>query len=194
MPATSQMREKLVHCDVQELKCVPVYEETAWIALKGTAGQVSFAGSIRTKKLDEWRPDLPQHVWKALTGIADATWWLANQKAESSDIGWPQSWVAVEEPRQPDLLSQPSSLNEARSKVIGALPAKPIPSEDIEKFEAFAKMACRSPEMSYMTMMALLYRQTKDPRVLQMYRAARDKVDGYISGIEQILGIPKNET
>lgn len=191
------MREKLVHCDVQELKNVPVYEETAWIALKGTPGQVSFGGSVRTRKLDEWRPDLPQNIYRALTGIADATWWLANQKAESSDIGWPQSWVAVEEPRQPDLLSQPSSLNDSRSKVISAVPNttnRPIPSAEIEKFGEFAKMACRSPEMSYMTMMALLYRQTKDPRVLQMYRDARAKVDGYISGIEQILGIPTNES
>lgn len=193
MPATSGQREKLVHCDVSELKNVPDYDGE-WIALIGTAGQCSFGASIREKKLLEWRPDLPENIANALCGISDSTWWIANQHKDSSDIGWPQSWVAVEEPRQPDLLSQPSTLKDSRSKVIAAAPAangKPIPSEEIEKFDAFAKMACRSPEMSYMTMMALLYRQTKDPRVLQLYRAARDKVDGYIDGIEKILGIPK---
>lgn len=194
MPMTSKFHEKLVQCDVAELK-VPACEffQDDMIPLKGaSSAQTTFAASVRIKKMAEWKPDLPMNVLKGLSGVADATWWLANQQKDAAAIGWPESWVAIEESRQPELgqLSPPppASLNEARDRVLGI---KPLMSKEIEEFDAFAKMACRSPEMSYMTMMALLYRQTKDPAVLAKYNEARRKVAGYIDGIETILGIPK---
>lgn len=196
MPATSGFHEPLVQCDVEQLNVPPCeHFQDEPIALKGASpSQTSFAASVRTRKMAEWRPDLPVDVLKGLSGIADATWWLANQRADSATIGWPKSWVAIEESRQPELGQLSSPLSESRSKVINGAPAptqKPIPADEIDKFDAFAKMACRSPEMSYMTMMALLYRQTKDERALEKYREARRKVDGYIDAIEVILGIPK---
>jgi hypothetical protein len=185
MNATSGFHEPLVHCDESELKLPECTGEL--IALKGaSASQTSFAANVRNKKLAEWAPDLSPKIMAALRGIADATWWLANQDKDSSNIGWPKSWTAVEELRQSEL-GQPSSVNRSRERVLGQ---PPVPASDLEQFELFARKACQLPEMAYLTMMALLYRQTKDPNVLVKFREARRRVDGHLDAIDNILGSP----
>lgn len=193
--STSGFHEPLVHCDVEELK-VPEYLDDL-IALKGaSAAQATFASNMRTKKMAEWKPDLPVHIFNALKGIADATWWLANQSADSSNIGWPKSWASVSRnPSQPELGQPASSAKQSRERLMNAPGGQPgdarnVPSNDIEQFDAFARKACQSPELAYLTMMAFLYRQTKDPKVLAKFTEARRKIDGHLDAIDNILGSP----
>lgn len=62
--------------------------------------------------------------------------------------------------------------------------------EDIDNFEAFARKAAMSPELSYLTMMAMLYRQTRDPRALAKFTDSRMKVQAHLDAIDKILGSP----
>ncbi len=189
---TSGFHEKLVEADFTELVNVPPYDGGEdLIALKGASpAQVTFATSVRTKKLIEWEPDLPSNVRLALLGIADATWWLANQHKDSSNIGWPQSWVGSERNQNRPTLSQPSLLQDSRQRLAAAAANGTIPVGDIEQFDKFARSACQSPELAYLTMMALLYRQTKDKRVLAKFTDSRRKVGGYLDAIDNIIGSP----
>jgi hypothetical protein len=66
----------------------------------------------------------------------------------------------------------------------------PPTEAQVIEFEAFARKAAMSPEMAYLTIMALLYRQTKNPNVLKKFMESRQKVSGYLSAIDQILGSP----
>lgn len=187
--ATSGSHEKLIEADFTELKSLPPYDGgSELIALKGaSSSQVTFATSIRTRKLGEWGPDLPAGVEEALRGIADATWWLANQHKDSSNIGWPQSWVGGERNQSRPELSQPSLLQESRQRVAAATNGL-VPAGDIEQFDQFARKACQSPELSYLAMMALLYRQTKDKRVLAKFTEVRSRVAGHLDAIDNIIG------
>jgi hypothetical protein len=60
--------------------------------------------------------------------------------------------------------------------------------EDLDQFESFARKAANSPELAYLTMMALLYRQTKDKRVMALFSESRAKVQGHLGAIDKILG------
>lgn len=184
MAATSFLHERLVHCDVSELHNVPSYDE-ALIVLKGSPQQVSWAVKVRAEKLEEWQPDLPENIQKALKGIADATWWIANRSKDSSNIGWPKSWAeaAACPPSQLGLPNR-SALNGCKGKVIGAAQAG-----DVEEFDQFARKVCRSPELSYLTMMALLYRQTKDAAVAKKFQQTRETINGHLNAIDDIFGI-----
>ena len=187
--ATSGYHEKLVHADFTELTSVPPYDGgEELIALKGaSSSQVTFATQMRTKKLLEWQPDLPKNVYAALLGVADSTWWLANQSKDSANIGWPQSWVGSKRNQTQPELGQPSLLQESRDAVAKAAP---VPAQDIDEFDQFARKACQSPELSYLTMMAFLYRQTKDKRILAKFMEVRRKVDAHLDAIDNILGSP----
>ena len=189
--ATSGTHEKLIEADFTELKSLPPYDGgDELIALKGQSpSQVTFATSIRTKKLGEWVSDLPANVEAALRGVADATWWLANQHKNSSNIGWPQSWIGSERNQNRSTPSQPSLLQESREQLNSTINA--IPTGDIEQFDLFARKACQSPELAYLTMMALLFRQTKDKRVLAKFTEVRRKVGGYLDAIDNIIGSPE---
>lgn len=197
--ATSGYHEKLVHADFAELVSVPPYDGgEELIALKGASpAQVTFATQTRTKKLLEWQPDLPKNIYDALLGIADATWWLANQAKDSSNIGWPQSWVGRPRNQTQPELGQPSSLRNKDRELAEGYGAGPatlakftIPTGDLEQFDSFARKVCQLPDMAYLTMLALLYRQTKDGRVLAKFVESRRKIDGYLDAIDNILGSP----
>jgi hypothetical protein len=189
---TSGFYERLVRCDVSELQSVPPYSSDELIALKGkSAAQVTFAVKTREAKLSEWSPDLPQHVVRALKGIADATWWLSNRGADSSNIGWPQSWfsASVRNRAQPEL-GQPVSLTDSRSRVLNHVAkTNGDPDRDIEEFDRFARKVCKSPELAYLTMLALLYRNTKTDSVLVKYKEARTVVEGHLQAIDSLAGI-----
>ena len=188
--ATSGFHEALVNCDIEQLTKVPPYTETEWMALRGaSANQVSFAASVRTKKMAEWKPDLPPLVFQALCGIADATWWLANQRNDSSSIGWPKSWTGSVNSADQSELPAVAPANQGRDKVLERVAAA-VPATDFEQFEQFARRVCQMPDMAYLTMLTLLYRQTRDDRLLARIAESRRKIDGYLDAIDNILGSP----
>jgi hypothetical protein len=193
MPATSTRHETLTPCDVSDLKNVPEYAEPDWIALHGASpSQVSYGANVRARKMTEWEPDLPKNVWNALRGVDDATWWLANQNNDSSNVRWPQSWVpgTPRNPGPPPTTGQ-RDLPPARDKnreLLEGYGAGAVKLHDLEQFEKFALKACRSPELSYMTIMALLFRQTRDERVKELFTKAREAVQNHLDAIDNILG------
>lgn len=192
---TSDMHEKLVKCDVSDLH-VPTYDAIALIPLVGaTDAQVSFGKKVRSDKLGEWRPDLPGPVYEALKGIADATWWLANKDNDSSNIGWPLSWTNGLRNRASSNSSQPTlNLSDSREKVangfdeVAPAPQTPRRAEALNDFDAFAKKVCNSPELSYLAIMALMYRNGKDPAILEKFTQARERIQGHLDAIDNIIG------
>jgi hypothetical protein len=218
--ATSRMHENLVQCDVSSLN-VPDYNGALCALKSESPKQISFADSVRTDKMREWRADLPGDVYAAIRGIDDATWWLANKDNDSTTIKWPKSWVAplpeppataAPAPRvapSPDLqerlanlrrpLGQPAKPSPAQAQAppAQAPPAQAPPAQappafngisddQAANFEAFARKACRSPELAYLTIMALRYRQTRDQRVLAKFQEARKAVAGHLEAIDRL--------
>jgi hypothetical protein len=161
---TSGFHEQLVNCDVGDLTNVPPYTDKDWIALKGASpSQVTFAANVRQKKMDEWKPDLSEPVYQALAGIADATWWLANQQSTSSTIRWPKSWTApangpVTEGQLKSGIEAVSKIGQEALKNAGITGR--LLEKDVEQFDQFARRVCQMPEMAYLTTLALLFRQT----------------------------------
>lgn len=185
--ATSIDHEKLVQCDVSELK-VPTYTDDLIRLTGASASQITFAAQMRNKKLEEWGPDLPVHVLNALRGISDGTWWLANKDKDSSNIGWPQSWTDAKRNRTSPPPGQSSLFEQSHKKAVdGVFDAGG--NSPLGQFEAFARKACQSPELSYLAMMALMYRQTKDATILAKFKEARDRVQGHLDAIDEILGV-----
>lgn len=186
---TSGFHEPLERADFSELTTVPVYDSDDLILLEGRSeAQEGFADSVRDKKLREWQADLPKNVYNALCGIRDATWWLANQHKDVSAIGWPASWLGKDRNRTPAGAGQPSSLRE-RAAQAPAASEEPVlvPNADLEQFDKFARKVCNSPEMAYLTMMALLYKQTGDKRVLAKFQDVWKTVHGHLEAIEAII-------
>jgi len=195
LKATSEPHEPLVKCDVSELN-PPPFPTTSFIILVGASeAQISFASKTRTTKFTEWRRDLPGHITASLRGISDATWWLANKDNDSANIGWPTSWTNGLRNRASSTDSQPTlNLAESREKVAngfeqahGPTPT-PKRADALNQFEAFARKVCNSPELSYLAMMALMYRRSKDQVILEKFREARSKIQGHLDAIDEILG------
>lgn len=192
---TSDMHERLVKCDVSDLH-PPAYDALGFIPLVGaTDAQVSFAKKTRGDKYQEWKADLPENILLALKGIADATWWLANKDNDSANIGWPLSWTNGLRNRASSEDSQPSlNLTESREKVVNGFrdtapaPQTPRRTEALNDFDAFAKKVCNSPELSYLAIMALMYRNGKDPAILEKFTQARERIQGHLYAIDNIIG------
>lgn len=195
---TSLHHEKLIQCDVSELRNAPPYESEDWIALRGaSASQVSFAASVRKRKMTEWLTDLPTQIGKALGGIDDSTWWLANQNEDSASIRWPGSWKtgkAEVVSGSPPVQAPSRSREEKRRELFEGYGGSAVPpsekAQNVEEFEAFARKVCRSPELAYLTIMALFHRQTKDPRAQGKFTEARQAVNKHLAAIDQIFGNP----
>ncbi len=62
--------------------------------------------------------------------------------------------------------------------------------QGVVNFEAFARKMANSPELAYLTIMALFYRQTKDAYALSKFADSRQRVEGHLSAIDKILGSP----
>lgn len=190
---TSEPHEKLVTCDVTELR-PPPFESLGFIILTGASeAQISFAKKVRYDKYPEWKADLPAPVYDALRGIADATWWLANKDKDSANIGWPTSWTNGLRNRASSTDSQPTlNLADSREKVATGfeetMPPNQKRAEALSEFEAFARKVCQSPELSYLAMMAMMYRHGKDPTVLAKFKEAREKIQGHLDAIDKIVG------
>jgi hypothetical protein len=161
------------------------------IELEGqTTAQVSFAKGVRLKKLKEWSPDLPARALRSLYGIADATWWLANLDNSSASIGWPASWVDEGyQPPKPQRRTPPAAIQEQMDGLSPQPPARKSPPTDIDKFDAFARKACQSPELAYLTMMALLFRQTQDAGARAKFQEVRAKIQDHLDAIDQIADL-----
>lgn len=193
MPPTAGFAEKLIECDIEMLTNVPPYPpDTDLIVIKGaSSAQISFASSVRAKKVEEWSADLPRNVSLALRGIADATWWLANQSNDSTRIKWPISWTMLKSPQGELAPLDPNGAATAKDKaqrVMGAPAAQTLKDEDVATFDRFARKACQSPELAYLAMMALLYRQTRNQQVLEKFNEARQNVGGHLAAIDRIVG------
>jgi hypothetical protein len=186
------MGERLIHCDVTALTNIPEYQSRP-SELTGTPRQIAWADSLRDECRDRWKHDLPAPVFDALAAIDDSTWWIANKDAEASEIKWPESWTELRN-RQPTARPAPPQgktlcqvfEEEERAKATNGCSPKLI--RDIQQFESFARKAALSPELSYLTIMALVYRQVKDPRVLALFRESRERIEGHLAAINQIIG------
>ena len=98
-------------------------------------------------------------------------------------------------------MAEASQLNQMKSAMLeyyfgsgapeaqGTKIPKPKP-QDIAEFEAFARKAANSPELAYLTILALAYRHTKDPTLIARFSESRMKVQGHLDAIDQILGSP----
>jgi len=175
---------ELVFCDTMELVNLPVGGSQRNVPLLGqSAAQIKFGANMRDKLLTQWKPDLPENVYFALVNLADATWWIANQEAESvGDIKWPKRWTNGTTSK-PQVGAPPPSVRkavEAHQQIVNEI--------DLATFDEFARKVCRSPELSYLTMMALVYRQTKDPKILAKFEEASENVSKHLNGILKILG------
>jgi hypothetical protein len=185
---TAGIREPLVPVDVSELT-VPQYLDDMFIVIKAVSpAQLKFATQVRNKKMEEWQSDLPNSVWQALKGINDPGWWLANQHKDVANIGWPQSWVGPKRNQAQPELGQPPLLQENRDRSAAETGAL-LPVQDIEEFDQFARKACQSPELAYLTMMAFLYRQTKDERVKAKFQTVRERIDAHLDAIDKIADL-----
>lgn len=201
---------KCFRCDTTQLVNLPGTVLREWPTLDGQSPkQISFGTSARAGRLAKWRPDLAPEVGNALLYITDSGWWIKHLEAEVEDIAWPEQWISGDfecprcgcsrtasetikcpnpecptnrEPRQPELGSRPGKLMEAS--------VPPLKPQDLTEFEAFARKAAMFPELAYLTMMALLYRQTKSPVILQKFIESRRKVQGHLDAIDKILGSP----
>ncbi len=205
---------KRVFCDVTELCNLPP-RPREWPKINGTSKrQIDFGESCRTTCLKRWKPDLPGPVYSALETIADAGWWIIHKNVEADSIGWPAQWTKGEEPPVAQGNGQPiefqcpgcgvSRTNKAHCEVPYCPHYMPKPFTEsvhdplftpptepqVVEFETFARKAAMSPEMAYLTIMALFYRQTKNPTVLKKFMESRQKVSGYLDAIDQILGSP----
>lgn len=191
MTPTSIPRETLVACDMAELTMVPVCDNDDYelIVIKGqSASQVNFATSVRARKLEEWEPDLDDSIYKALHGVNDAGFWLANKDADTASIRWPSSWVGQSAAGAG--LSSGRAYRRPSEMLFEEAERKTTRPQDLAQFEAFARKACRSPELAYLAMMALMYRQTKDLTVLAKFSEARSTIQGHLDAIDEILGSP----
>jgi hypothetical protein len=199
------MGERLIHCDVSELANVPVPSDPVMtISILGgrSTAQDKFGEDCRAMKLPEWRPDLPENVYVALLGcISDPTWWIANRNVDASGIKWPESWVGLRNqqpttPPPPQHACFPGALAEergAKKPAASVQQASCARLQDIEQFKAYAMKAARSPELAYLTIMALAWRNTKDNRILALFVEAREKVEGHLQAIDDLLGSPGAE-
>lgn len=191
--ATSDPHEKLVACDVTELQ-PPPFPSNGFIMLTGASeAQIAFAKKVRYDKFPEWKHDLPDNVASAVRGIADSTWWLANKDHDTANIGWPTSWTTGLRNRASSLDSQPTlNLADSREKVAngfeGTMPPTQKRNEALNEFEAFARKVCQSPELSYLAMMAMMYRHGRDPTILAKFKEAREKIQGHLDAIDKIVG------
>jgi len=188
------MGEPLVQCDVTLLVNVPAKPSAMPVISGGkSAAQDKYGRDMRQAKLQEWRPDLPENIYNGLLSITDPTWWIANKDADASEIKWPESWTELRNrqstarpaPPQGKTLCQVFE-EEERAKAVNGCSPKLI--RDIQQFESFARKAAMSPELSYLTILALVYRQVKDPRVLALFRESRERIEGHLAAINQIIG------
>lgn len=60
--------------------------------------------------------------------------------------------------------------------------------QDIEQFKLFCAKMSKSPELAYLTMLALGYRATRDPQLHSLYEQERTRLDGHIHAITTICG------
>ena len=60
--------------------------------------------------------------------------------------------------------------------------------ENVEQFEQFARKAALSPELAYLTILALGYRVTNDPHLLAKWRESKERVYGHLKAIKDIIG------
>lgn len=200
---------KTVSCDVAELHHLPP-KPKQWPIVKGKSeSQVEFGDLCRTRCLKRWKPDLPGPAYGALETIADSGWWISHKDREADNIGWPAQWSKGEEPSdEPVEFECPgcgvARTNKAHCEVPHCPHFMPKPFTEsvhsplftpptepqVVEFETFARKAAMSPEMAYLTIMALFYRQTKNPTVLKKFIESRQKVSGYLDAIDQILGSP----
>lgn len=186
------MGEKLVHCDVSDLTSLPEYRDRP-VDLTGTPRQIAWADSLRDECRDRWKHDLPPEVFDALAHISDSTWWIANKDAETSDIKWPESWLGQ---RNRQATTRPVQTSQGRTLVEvfdqeereknGRLPAT---LENVENFIKFAAKAAQSPELAYLTILALAYRNTKDERILARWNESRERVHDHLKAISDIIGL-----
>lgn len=172
-----QKVNKRVFCSPADLVNLPTEVVDRWPELSGSAEQASFAGRTRFRKYAEWIGRLPPEVLQAIKSITDSGWWIANADATSATIGWPEEWVAPSRNLAPPASGQPDS------------PKQVCAPQDLDNFEAFARKAAMSPELAYLTIMALLYRQTKDPKVLKKFTESRERVDGHLAAIDKIVAM-----
>jgi hypothetical protein len=181
------MGERLHQCDVSRLVRLPYTDQVKAATLVGTPKQVYSGNRLRTALLEDWESDLPDPVYRALLTITDATFWFANTDLPSSEIKWPESWLA---PDDPLVAAAPSAQSPVGAKLSAESAAVLRPGgHDIEEFERYARKAAMSPELAYLTMMALLYRQTRDERVLAFFRTSREKVQAHLDAIDKIARV-----
>lgn len=185
------MGEKLIHCDVTALTNLPEYQSRP-AELTGTPRQIAWADSLRDECRDRWKHDLPADVFDALATIGDSTWWIANKDAEAGEIKWPESWTELRN-RQPTARPAPPQgrtlcqVFEAEEREKNGRP--PASLENVEQFLDFASKAARSTELSYLTILALGYRATKDERILAKWREGRERLNIHLGAIDDILGL-----
>jgi hypothetical protein len=60
--------------------------------------------------------------------------------------------------------------------------------QDIEQFKLFVAKMSKSPELAYLTMLALGYRATRDPQLHRLYEQERERLDGHVNAITTICG------
>jgi hypothetical protein len=60
--------------------------------LAGTDRQVAYALTVRAGMLRRLRDALSPDAYRALRGIADAPWWLANRDRPAEALRWPATW------------------------------------------------------------------------------------------------------
>lgn len=207
------MGERLVQCDTSHLVRVPVPRGEALAVLQGvSASQIKFGSNMRAKKMPEWSPDLPDIVYEGLRTITDSTWWIANQNADTSEIKWPVSWLAPTDPlakappaqgqtlaevfaneerRNPAATQLNQKLNDESNRLVTQSEQRAMASlTNVTEFDAFARKVANSPDQAYLTILALAYRATKDDRLLNLYDAASQRINGTLHAINVIAGEP----
>lgn len=60
--------------------------------LLGTPRQVAFARTVRAEMLRGLQEALSPDAYRAMRGIADASWWIANKGRKAEDLRWPADW------------------------------------------------------------------------------------------------------
>ncbi len=116
----------------------------------------------------------------------------ALQKPKAAPVGKPLVQVFAEEEeakrRLNDVNANLSAAAERLREEQARDQAQKVRETDFVQFETFARKAANSPELAYLAMLALLYRQTRDPKVLAKFKESRERVAGHLVAIDGIVG------